>query len=44
VERVPDVFKAGADIVAVVTDVVRHADPDARIREWIAVTREGFCA
>ena len=39
VERLPGVFAAGADIAAVVTDVVRSADPTARTREWIAVTR-----
>ncbi len=35
VERLPPVFGAGADVAAVVTDIVRHADPDARTREWI---------
>lgn len=35
VERLPQVFAAGADIAAVVTDVVRHADPVSRTREWI---------
>ncbi|WP_141049055.1 thiamine phosphate synthase [Brucella melitensis] len=39
VERAPGVFAAGADIVSVVTDITLHADPAARVREWIAVTR-----
>jgi thiamine-phosphate pyrophosphorylase len=39
VERLPQVFAAGADIVAVVTDIVRSEDPSARTREWIAATR-----
>jgi thiamine-phosphate pyrophosphorylase len=39
VERVPQVFSAGADVAAVVTDIVRNDDPAARTREWIAATR-----
>jgi thiamine-phosphate pyrophosphorylase len=39
VERLAPVFGAGADIAAVVTDIVRHEDPSARTREWIAATR-----
>ena len=39
VERLPPVFGAGADIAAVVTDIVRNPDPDARTREWLAATR-----
>jgi thiamine-phosphate pyrophosphorylase len=39
VERLPQVFAAGADIAAVVTDIVRSEDPGARTREWIAATR-----
>jgi thiamine-phosphate pyrophosphorylase len=38
-ERVPGVFAAGADSAAVVTDIVRNADPDRRTREWIEVCR-----
>lgn len=40
VERLPPVFAAGADSAAVVTDILRHADPEARAREWLAHTRE----
>ena len=39
VERLRGVFAAGADSAAVVTDIVRSADPEVRIREWIAATR-----
>ena len=34
-ERAPAVFAAGADSIAVVTDVTRNADPDARVRAWL---------
>ncbi|WP_421904621.1 thiamine phosphate synthase [Mameliella sp.] len=37
--RAPQAFAAGADIVSVVTDITLNADPEARIREWIEVTR-----
>lgn len=40
VERLPGVFAAGADSAAVVTDILRHPDPEARTREWLAGTRE----
>jgi thiamine-phosphate pyrophosphorylase len=39
VERLPAVFEAGADIAAVVTDIVRNENPDERTREWLAATR-----
>jgi thiamine-phosphate pyrophosphorylase len=35
-ERLPGVFAAGADVAAVVTDIVRSADPEARTRAWLA--------
>lgn len=35
VERLPGVFAAGADSAAVVTDIVRSLDPEARAREWL---------
>jgi len=37
-ERLPAVFAHGASAAAVVTDIVRAADPEARTREWIAAT------
>lgn len=38
-ERAPGVFAAGADSIAVVSDVVRAADPEGRTRAWLAATR-----
>jgi len=35
VERLAGVFAAGADCAAVVTDIVRHAQPEQRMREWL---------
>jgi thiamine-phosphate pyrophosphorylase len=35
VERLKGVFDAGADVAAVVTDVLRNADPEARARQWL---------
>lgn len=37
VERAQNVFAAGADSIAVVTDVLRHPQPEMRTREWLAV-------
>ncbi|MEN3793407.1 thiamine phosphate synthase [Fulvimarina sp. MAC3] len=39
VERLPSVFANGADIAAVVTDITRNTDPEARTLEWIEATR-----
>ena len=36
-ERLPAVLAAGADVAAVVTDIVRAAQPEARVRDWLAV-------
>lgn len=38
VERAPAVLAAGADSLAVVTDLITHADPESRVAEWLAVT------
>ncbi len=38
-ERAAGCRAAGADCVAMVTDVIRHPDPLARCRAWIAATR-----
>jgi thiamine-phosphate pyrophosphorylase len=35
VERAPGVLEAGADSVAVVTDVLAHPDPERRVGEWV---------
>ena len=36
-ERLPDVFAAGADVAAVVTDIVRAAQPEERAQQWLRV-------
>jgi thiamine-phosphate pyrophosphorylase len=38
-ERLAGVFAAGADVAAVVTDIVRHRDPEARAREWLVAAK-----
>ncbi|HYL01812.1 MAG TPA: thiamine phosphate synthase [Steroidobacteraceae bacterium] len=38
-ERLAGVFAAGADVAAVVTDIVRHRDPEARTRDWLTAAR-----
>lgn len=35
-ERAPGVVAAGADTVAVITDFFTHADPEARVGQWLA--------
>lgn len=35
-ERAAGVLAAGADCVAVITDFFTHADPEARVRQWLA--------
>jgi thiamine-phosphate pyrophosphorylase len=35
-ERLDGVFAAGADVAAVVTDIVRASDPEARVAQWLA--------
>jgi thiamine-phosphate pyrophosphorylase len=35
-EKAPAVFAAGADSIAVVSDVTLNKDPDARVRAWLA--------
>lgn len=39
-ERAPGVRHAGADSLAVVTDVLLNDNPEARAREWVLATRE----
>jgi len=38
-ERAPIVLAAGADSVAVITDIMTHQDPELRTQSWIAVTK-----
>jgi len=40
-ERAPDVFAAGADSIAVVSDVTMNANPEARVAAWLAFIRRG---
>ncbi|MEP0072488.1 MAG: thiamine phosphate synthase [Marinomonas sp.] len=37
VERAEGAFDAGADIVAAVTDITLHTNPEARIKAWLQV-------
>src|SRR5436853_1682634 len=39
-EQAPAIFAAGADSVAVVSDVTQNADPDARVRAWLGQDAE----
>ena len=34
-EQAREIFAAGADSIAVVSDVTQNADPDARVRQWL---------
>ncbi|MEL6980108.1 MAG: thiamine phosphate synthase [Pseudomonadota bacterium] len=38
VERGLGAYDAGADVVCVVTDVLLNKDPEARLREWLALS------
>jgi len=39
-EQAAEIFAAGADSIAVVSDVTQHADPDARVRQWLGQSAE----
>jgi len=39
-EHAEEIFGAGADSIAVVSDVTQNADPDARVKAWLAATME----
>jgi thiamine-phosphate pyrophosphorylase len=34
-EHAGEIFAAGADSIAVVSDISQHADPDSRVRDWL---------
>ena len=36
-ERLAGVYAAGADVAAVVTDIVRNSQPEVRVRQWLRV-------
>ena len=40
-EQAADIFAAGANSIAVVSDVTQNADPDARVRAWLGQERGG---
>ena len=39
-EHAAEIFAAGADSIAVVSDVTQNADPDARVRQWLGVSAQ----
>lgn len=39
-EHAAEIFAAGADSIAVVSDVTQNADPDARVRQWLGLAVE----
>ena len=39
VERTQGAFESGANVISVVTDITLNANPEGRVREWIAATR-----
>jgi len=39
-EQAADIFAAGADSIAVVSDVTQNPDPDARVRAWLDAVKE----
>jgi thiamine-phosphate pyrophosphorylase len=36
-EQAREIFSAGADSIAVVSDITQNADPDARVRAWLTM-------
>jgi len=41
-EQAAEIFAAGADSIAVVSDVTQNPDPDARVRAWLQQNAEGM--
>ncbi|KJC52835.1 thiamine-phosphate pyrophosphorylase [Bradyrhizobium sp. LTSP885] len=39
-EHAAEIFAAGADSIAVVSDVTQNADPDARVKQWLGLNVE----
>jgi thiamine-phosphate pyrophosphorylase len=39
-EQAAEIFAAGADSIAVVSDVTQNPDPDARVRAWLGLNAE----
>ena len=41
-EHAAEIFAAGADSVAVVSDVTQNSDPDARVRQWLGLSAQSI--
>lgn len=39
-ERAPGVYDAGADSIAVVTDVIAHPEPERRVEQWLMLVAQ----
>jgi thiamine-phosphate pyrophosphorylase len=39
-EQAAEIFAAGADSIAVVSDVTQNSDPEARVRAWLGINAE----
>src|SRR6266850_840137 len=39
-EHAADIYAAGADSIAVVSDITQNPDPDARVRQWLGHSAE----
>ena len=39
-EQAREIYAAGADSIAVVSDITQNADPDARVRSWLGLKAE----
>jgi len=39
-EQAPEIYAAGADSIAVVSDVTQNPEPDARVRAWLGLNAE----
>jgi thiamine-phosphate pyrophosphorylase len=39
-EQAAEIFAAGADSIAVVSDITQNDDPDARVRAWLGLSAE----
>ena len=39
-EQAAEIFAAGADSIAVVSDVTQNADPDMRVKNWLGASAE----
>ncbi|MHC6154573.1 thiamine phosphate synthase [Bradyrhizobium elkanii] len=39
-EHAAEIFAAGADSIAVVSDVTQNPDPDARVKQWLGLNAE----